>query len=129
MNRYRMEIEYCFLNETLDYYFLAKNDDRAKTYLALKMQKVLKQEQQEMEYLYIAYDGLQIVAIQKQDVFLTGRLFCLPNKFQELDDREVNQQTIEAILDGMKQYCKSIKMGIPRAQDKGRKKKQGTRRR
>lgn len=127
MNRYRMALECGFLRETLEYYFLAKNDKTAKKYLALKVQEILEQEQQELEQMYVAYDGRQIVSIHKGEIFLAGRIFCLPNKFPELNEREVNQQTTEEILKKMKRYCKSVKMGIPSTQDRGRKKKQGVR--
>lgn len=110
MNRYRMTITFQNPQETLEYYLAMHDDEFAKKYFLLQIYKLIQKEQLTFDKVIISYDGLDIVAYYEDQEYITGHLYCVPNRFKIINMPNLEQCKLENMVKRMRKEC-NLKIG------------------
>ena len=112
MNKYRILFELQSPNETLEYYFAAKDDEVAQKYFLWKASDLIQKENLKYKKIQISSDGRELSAFFEKEVYFHGKLICMPTQYKVVDSKKLEQISMKSILQTMKRCCGSVNTDV-----------------
>lgn len=98
MKKYRMELDIKGLPHHIEKYFAVEDEQNAKKWFLINVYKEMRTEGWEYDRISVSQDVSTIQAYYKSDLYLTAKLYCVPEQCPRINIEKIRDYKIEDII-------------------------------